>query len=141
MMIEDFDYYLRQNLAKREVPNSGIAESLFSKAKRRIERIETEQISERNSDLIFEDAYEACREACQSLMAKAGYKPLSHEALLSFLVKFYKNDFPSHMVAELDRYRKLRNLSVYEARLASMNDAKLAVVLSMTIIKIVGVML
>jgi hypothetical protein len=137
MMIEDFDYYRRQNLAKREVPNIGVAKSLFSKARRRIKRIETGQISEQNSDLIFEDAYEACREACQSLMARDGYKPLSHEALLSFLVKFYKNDFPAHIIAELDRYRKLRNLSVYEARQASIDDAKLAVILSGTIIKII----
>jgi uncharacterized protein (UPF0332 family) len=44
-------------------------------------------------------------------MSLKGYKPYSHEGLISFLREFYK--FSSHEISAFDRYRILRNKTVY----------------------------
>ena len=44
-------------------------------------------------------------------MSIKGYKPYSHEALISFLREFYK--FSEHEISVFDRYRMLRNKTVY----------------------------
>ena len=46
-------------------------------------------------------------------MQMNGYKPYSHEALLAFLIK--EKLLPEQHIKSLDRYRILRNKSVYEA--------------------------
>ena len=68
-----------------------------------------------NSDAVLDKhpALEAMREAAQSLMQMNGYKPYSHEALLAFLIK--EKLLPEQHIKSLDRYRILRNKSVYEA--------------------------
>ncbi len=125
-MIQQFDYYLKQGLVKRESPNTELSNALLRKAERRFKQIRVQRISNENADFIFEDAYESAREAAQALMAVKGYKPISHEAVIAFLEEFYKDNFSNYELAMLDRYRKLRNLSVYEARPVTKIDAELA---------------
>lgn len=55
------------------------------------------------------------REAIQSLMAIKGFKPYSHEVLVSFLNKFYSAEFSPHEINSFDRYRIIRNNVVYRA--------------------------
>ena len=89
-MIEKFQYYLDENLARKEKVDKEEAKSLMNKAVQRLDYIKKQEISEFTSSFIFEDIYETLREASQSLMSLKGYKPYSHEALISFLREFYK---------------------------------------------------
>lgn len=125
-MIQQFNYYLKQGLVKREALNTELSASLLRKAERRLKRVRAQKISDENADLAFEDIYESAREAAQALMAVRGYKPISHEAVIAFLEEFYKDNFSNYELAMLDRYRKLRNLSVYEARSVTKIDAEVA---------------
>jgi len=110
-MIERFQYYLNERLAKKVEVDREEAKSLLKKALLRLDYITKQEINEETSPFIFEDIYETLREAAQSLMSLKGYKPYSHEALISFLKEFYS--FPEHEISAFDRYRILRNKTVY----------------------------
>ena len=112
-MIKPFEYYLKENLVRKSSPNISMAKSLLEKARIRLARTKNETIDEDNSSIIFEDIYESLREATQSFMELKGYKPYSHEALISFLKEGTYLD--EGCVHTLDHYRILRNNSVYKA--------------------------
>jgi uncharacterized protein (UPF0332 family) len=110
-MIEHFQYYLDANLAKKQKPDKEEAKSLMKKAVHRLDYVKKQKINQDTASFIFEDIYEALREASQSLMSMKGYKPYSHEALISFLKEFYH--FPGSAISTFDRFRILRNKTVY----------------------------
>jgi len=112
-MIKSFNYYISENLVRKSIPNISMAKSLLQKSEIRLKRVKNEKINDENSSILFEDVYELIREASQSLMEIKGFKPYSHEALVSFL-KEYKliSDEKANI---LDNYRILRNNSVYKA--------------------------
>ena len=110
-MIQKFQYYIDEHLARKVAVDCGEAKSLMNKATLRLDYIKKQEINEDTSSFIFEDIYETLREAAQSLMSLKGYKPYSHEALISFLKDYYQ--FPEHEISSFDRYRALRNKTVY----------------------------
>lgn len=112
-MIERFQYYLGQNMVKSGSPDKEEAKSLMEKASKRLIYIKAQRINDSTAQFIFEDIYESIREAAQSLMAIKGYKPYSHEAIISFLIEFYS--FPEYEISAFNRYRILRNRCVYRA--------------------------
>lgn len=116
-MLQEFQYYLNENLVAKKYPNKEEAKSLMNKAIQRLRYVKEQEITELNASFIFEDIYESLREASQALMSLRGYKPYSHEALIAFLKKFY--NFPEADISSFDRYRKLRNRCVYGAFIIS----------------------
>jgi len=124
-MIERFQYYIDEHLVKKGMPDKAMARSLINKALSRLDYIEKQVITKETASFVFEDIYEALREAGQALMALRGFKPYSHEALISFLREFHS--FPASDISTLDRYRALRNKTVYSASVISVtvcNDAR-----------------
>ncbi len=121
-MIYDFEYYVEKNMVKRSVASPPVAKSLLEKAELRIKRLSGEEIKEEMTSIMFEEAYEAMREASQALMQMKGFKPYSHEAVIAFLIK--EKTFPEQFTKSLDRYRILRNKSVYEAQKISQETLK-----------------
>lgn len=121
-MIERFKFYLDQDLARKELPDMAEARSLIEKACQRMKFIKSLDINEKSSTFIFEDIYECIREAAQSLMSLAGYKPFSHEAVISFIKEFHK--FSGYEIESFNRYRILRNNCVYKASRASPETCK-----------------
>lgn len=114
-MIMEFQYYLDNDLARKASPDKGEAEALMKKADGRLNfSIKTREINENAAPYVFEDIYECMREAAQSLMSLKGYKPYSHEALISFLREFFK--FSESDIATFDRYRILRNKTIYRGQ-------------------------
>jgi len=73
-----------------------------------------EPISGDDAAIQFEGIYEALRETAQALMQIHKFKPYSHEALIAFLGE--KKYLDSYESSKFDRYRVLRNKSVYEAK-------------------------
>lgn len=120
-MVKDFSYYLEKGDVKKSEQNPSEAKSLFEKAERRLERCNKDKLNSRNADLLFEDIYEAIRESAQSLMSLKGYKPYSHEATVAFIKEFY-SEFTDYEVSTFDRFRRLRNDSVYKAVVIDMQD-------------------
>lgn len=102
--------------------NPAIAKSLLNKANIRLKRIIRDKISDEESSIIFEDIYESLREAFQAFMQLKGYKPYSHEALVAFLKE--RQLFSMHIINDFNRYRVLRNKSVYEAKIVSVETCK-----------------
>lgn len=119
-MILPFESYLAEGKVEKHSLDKNRACSLIKKAKKRIKFLR--EIREESADLVFEDIYEAIREASQALMALHGYKPLSHEALIAFLRD--KENFDNLIIHKFDSYRKLRNKSVYEAEKISLEKVK-----------------
>ena len=110
-MIERFEHYLNEGLVRKVKKDREEAKSLMNRATLRLDYVKRQEISEDTAPFIFEDIYETLREAAQSLMSLKGYKPFSHEALISFLKQFY--NFPEHETSAFNRYRILRNKTVY----------------------------
>lgn len=121
-MIRPFEYYISNNMVRKTGVNPAIAKSLINKSGIRLKRIMREKITDEDSSIIFEDIYELIREASQALMQLKGYKPYSHEALVSFLKE--ENLFSQDIINNIDRYRILRNKSVYEAKKVSVETCK-----------------
>ena len=122
-MILEFKYYLENNLARKASPDRGEAEALMNKAEGRLKYfIKTKEINENTAAYIFEDVYECLREAAQALMSLKGYKPYSHEALISFIRENFK--FTEQDITTLDRYRILRNKTVYQGEKISAEACK-----------------
>ncbi len=120
--MKPFNYYLNEGLVRRTRANSVLASALVSKAELRLKRISRSQIDEGESSIVFEDIYECIREAAQSLMEIKGYKPYSHEALISFLKE--EKLLSESRINILDNYRILRNNSVYRAEEISLDKCK-----------------
>lgn len=124
-MIMEFQYYIDNDMVKKASPDKGEAEALMNKAEGRLNfSIKTRKIDENNAPYIFEDIYECLRESAQSLMSLKGYKPYSHEALVSFLKEFF--NFSEADIETFDRYRILRNKTVYKGERVSLDVCKKA---------------
>lgn len=133
-MINSFENYLKQGKIKRKTPDFEEAKALLEKSENRLSYTKEKQTDEKKAQFILEDAYEAIRESAQALMSVKGYKPYSHEATISFIKEFYKSDFSDEDVHKFDRFRQLRNNSVYKAAPVSTEDAKNSVLFAMNFI-------
>jgi len=121
-MIERFQTYLEQGLAKKEWVDVGEAESLMRRAEERLAYILLQHLTEVTASFVFEDIYECMREAAQALMSLKGYKPFSHEAIIAYLREFH--DFRESDVTAFDRYRVLRNKAIYRAQKVSLETSQ-----------------
>jgi hypothetical protein len=132
-MIRPFSYYKSKQLVKKTEINPALERALLQKAEIRLKRISKGSITEEESSVIFEDIYEAVREALQSLMQRKRYKPYSHEALISFVKE--EKLFSEAVINDADRYRILRNRSVYEAVKVSSAICKEALLFAQKLLK------
>ena len=130
-MILPFDKYLEDGKVEKQTPDINRGRSLLKKAEKRLKFLRP--ITNESADLVFEDIYEAMREASQSLMSIQGYKPLSHEVLIAYLRDIKK--FDTSIIHKFDSYRKLRNKSVYEAERIELIETKEALVFAQKLLQ------
>ncbi len=121
-MATAFEQYLKSGKVKKKTPDQQEAQALLQQAQERLEYIKNQKIDEKNAKFIFEAAYEAMREAAQSLMSLQGYKPYSHEATVSFIEMI--SIFNQEDIFQFDHFRKLRSDSVFRAVKIILTDAK-----------------
>ena len=140
-MINQFNYYLKLGKAKRKTPDFEEAKALLEKAKNRLEYTKSKEINNKTSQFVLEDSYEAVREAAQALMSIKGFKPYSHEATISFVKEFYKSDFTEVELYKFDRFRQLRNNSIYMAKPVNNEDAKTSLLFAIEFINKVELLL
>jgi len=89
-----------------------IAGSLLKMIEVRLNSVKKLDLEEETS-IIVENYYEIIKEAITAIMAIDGYKTLSHEALVVYLNKFYK-EFDEYEINFIDELRKLRNKINYK---------------------------
>ena len=123
-MINSFDNYLKQGKAKKKTPDFEEAKALLFKSENRIHYTKSKKITNKTAAFVLEDSYEAIRESAQALMSIKGFKPYSHEATISFIKDFHSLDFNEEEVRKFDRFRQLRNNSIYQAKPISEQDAR-----------------
>ncbi|MBN2367880.1 HEPN domain-containing protein [Candidatus Woesearchaeota archaeon] len=123
-MILPFENYINQGKVKKKTPDPEEAKSLFERAKQRLNYTNVKKITDKTAHFVLEDAYEVIRESAQSLMSIKGFKPYSHEATVSFVKEYFYTNFTEEDIQKFDRYRQLRNNSVYRAEPVTQNDAK-----------------
>ena len=102
--------------------NTPLARSFLEKAQLRLKRIAKEAVEPDEASIVFEEVYESLRESAQALMEIKGYKPYSHEALISFLKE--ERLLSLDTITVLDNYRIIRNNSVYRAEKVSLQKCR-----------------
>lgn len=107
------EYYVRIKEIELVSRDPGAARSLIEKAERRLRFVKSQSLEGDNATFIFEEIYTVIRECAQCLMMADGYRSKnSHEAAIAFIAARYR-EFGDYLVAEFDRYRKMRNNSIY----------------------------
>lgn len=132
-MIRPFSSFIEENKVKKIMPNFETAKSLIRRAESFLKFCESAKISEKTAPAVFINAYEAAREAGQSLLCKAGFKPYSHEAIISFIYEKYP-EIDKSLLHTFNRFREFRNRIVYNADTVSIDDAKEAIIFAKKII-------
>ena len=140
-MINSFENYLELGKVKRKTPDYEEAKALFEQSKERMEYTKLKDINPKTAKFVLQDSYEAAREAAQSLMSVNGFKPYSHEATISFIKRFYGNNFTEEELHKFDHFRRLRNNSVYRAVKILEDDAKSSVLFAKKFIQKVQILL
>jgi|TARA_B100001971_G_C17971363_1_gene422561 uncharacterized protein (UPF0332 family) len=140
-MINSFENYLELGKVKRKTPDSEEAKALLEQSKERMEYTKLKDINQKTAKFVLQDSYEAAREAAQSLMSIHGFKPYSHEATISFIKKFYKDNFNEEDIHKFDHFRQLRNNSVYRAARVMEEDAKSSILFAKMVIQRVQLLL
>ena len=107
---------------------------MIEKAKYRLKYVTDKRIDKNTAQFILEDAYEASREAAQSLMSVKGFKPYSHEATIAFVKENY-NEFNDKDIYDFDKFRKLRHDSIYKAEPVSEEDARQSILFASNFVK------
>ena len=133
-MINSFKNYLKLGKAKKKTPDLEKAKALLEKAENRLYYTKNKEINAKTAQFVLEDAYESAREAAQALMSLKGYKPYSHQATISFIKEFYNTIFTEEEIHAFDRFRQLRNNSVYKAVPVTKQDAKAAILFAIKFI-------
>jgi len=123
-MISSFNHYIQTKKVKRKTPDPEEAKALLQQAQERLTYAASKTFNDKTAKFVLEEAYEAMREAIQSLMSAKGFKPYSHEATISFLKEFYNDIFSEEESNKLDYFRNLRNDSVYKAAPITKEEAK-----------------
>ncbi len=118
--MNEFELYLKEGKVKRKTPDFELAKSLINDSKTRIEKINRLDIKE-FSKIIFENAYDAIRDALDAVLAADGYKSYSHEASIIYLKR---HAFEDSTIKELDNFRYMRNSSKYYGKDVSEDDAE-----------------
>lgn len=94
-------------------PDPELARSILSMIRVRLKALELLEGRDEFASILVEGWYEVGKEGITGLMAVAGYKTLSHEALVAYLDQFVPG-FSEDDVALVDRLRKMRNKIAYK---------------------------
>ena len=89
---------------------------LIELREKNIKNLEKEEFA----TLIVEGYYEIIKELITAIMSVDGYKTLSHELLVGYIAKFYK-EFSMFEINTIDQLRKTRNDIAYRGIIINMD--------------------
>ena len=119
--MKDFEYFIKNADVKKQAVDKNLSDSLIKDSKDRLEYAKSSVLSESNAKFIYENVYEALREAADSILVLNGFKSFSHEASISFLQQF--DEFSAVEIAEFNRMRIKRNGLKYYGKPCTVADA------------------
>ena len=111
-MVIDFDYFLNRGDVKRQSPDNNLSKSTLIESQDRIDFAKS-LLKKAKPKYVLENAYDAMRQAADSLLYLDGFKSFSHEASICYLLK---KGFSEQDIREADRFRKIRNGIKYYGR-------------------------
>ena len=123
--MKQFNQFIKENKVLKVSPDPSESRSLMQQAMERLSDLKQLPINERNASFRFESAYEAMREALQAFLAAEGFKPYSHESILSFAME--KRLLSEAKIMQADRFREIRNDINYRGKKVTMAEAKEAI--------------
>ena len=129
-MVKEFEFFFRKGDVRKQSPDKNLSKSTFEESLERLELSE-QLLQTSKAKYVLENAYEAMREAADSLLYSEGLKSYSHEASIVYLLK---KGFTEIDIIEFDRFRKIRNSIKYYGGDCDLSDAKLAIKLAKNII-------
>ena len=129
-MVKDFEFFLMKGDVKKQNPDENLSKATFGDSLERL-KLSKDLLKSAKPKYALENAYEAMREAADSILYREGYKSFSHEASIVYLVKKGFNDSD---VIEFNRFRKIRNGIKYYGGDCDKLDAELAIELAGKII-------
>ncbi len=102
----NFEKSLTDGKAKKVMPNSIRASSLFKSSIQAIETAKVIQLNPNALKSVLRELYEGLRECCEAIGYLKGYKFLDHESIGYFLRDMLREQ---SVFTKFDRYRRLRN--------------------------------
>lgn len=129
-MVKDFEFFLRKGDVKKQSSDENLSKATFKDSLERLE-FSKNLFRKAKPKYVLENAYEAMREAADSILYKDGFKSYSHEASIVYLLK---KGFNEQDIIEFDRFRKIRNGIKYYGSDCDESDAKAAINLAEEII-------
>ncbi len=131
--MKDFSIFIADSSVKQQQPDRNLSETLVKDCLERFEDAKLSLKTGRKPKFIYENVYEALREAADSILFLKGYKSFSHEASISFLQKF--KELSAKEISDFDRIRIKRNGMKYYGKSCSEKDAEEAIEFAESLIK------
>lgn len=107
--MDNFEFFLKTNEVRKDIPNIALARFLIKDMDERIDKC-LQLDMHIFSKMIFENMYDALQDFCNSLLALEGFKSYSHVASIEYLRKFGFNDYELNL---FDKFRLRRHSSKY----------------------------
>ena len=128
--MKDFKFFLNKGEVKRQSPDANLSKAALKGGLERLD-LSKNMLNKVKAKYVLENAYEAMREAADSILYKEGFKSFSHEASIVYLLK---KGFDERDVMEFDRFRKIRNGIKYYDGSCDQSDARAAIKLAEKVI-------
>ncbi|MDI6721631.1 MAG: HEPN domain-containing protein [Candidatus Aenigmarchaeota archaeon] len=123
--MKSFFAFLADGSVKKQLADKNLSDDLAKDSQERFNDSKLSLRTGRKPKYIYENVYEALREAADSVLFLKGYKSFSHEATISFL-QHYK-EISSKEIADFDRMRVKRNGMKYYGKSCSEKDVEEAI--------------
>jgi len=128
--VKEFEFFLRKGDVKKQSPDENLSKASLKDSLERLE-FSKSLLNNVKAKYVLENAYEAMREAADSVLYVEGFKSFSHEASIVYLLK---KRFNEQDIMEFDRFRKIRNGIKYYGGNCDESDAQSAIKLAEKII-------
>ncbi|MBI3037156.1 HEPN domain-containing protein [Candidatus Woesearchaeota archaeon] len=128
--MKEFGFFVSKAEVRKQSPDRNLATATFKDSEERLMLAKSLQ-SIAKAKYVLENAYEAMREAADSVLYNEGFKSFSHEASIAYLLK---KGFGDSDIAQFDRFRRIRNGIKYYGGDCEKPDAEEAIKLAEKII-------
>jgi len=121
--VKEFEFFLKKGEVKKQKPDKNLSEATFKDS---MDRLKFSKSLSKNTKpkYVLENAYEAMREAADSVLYQEGFKSYSHEASIIYLAG---KGLEEKEIIEFNRFRKIRNGIKYYGKDCDESDAESAI--------------
>ena len=129
--MKEFSHFIEKQEVKKQNPDNNLSQATFKASIERLHHAQKLAKEKDNPKYVLENAYEAMREASDSILYAEGDKSYSQEASIVYLEN---KEFNQQELTEFNRFRKIRNNIKYYGQTCDEIDAQLCLKLAQHII-------